>query len=677
MQLVIGHTTETTTRIWVRGNRRYRTVAICLDERYDIGSATSPRVAGHQQHPVVHLRRDTDYTAVVNFEQLSEDTEYQVVARFSPSVEHMVRGGLRTLKRQTPGKEFSFSFVLVSCNLSVVSINNLGARLLAMAGAALARRSLERPTHTWSFPHGAFAWTRKLCRGTFKSLLFLVMWFVGKATGAKQPGRPYMRSPFVKLSAALDSTILCLKSQCYSVGIGDVLQGTISGARGVVASINNESPTEEDSWRLVLTQVTGRFTETEQLTLEEGAMVGRIAAIRPAKSWFDRPDFFIHAGDQIYYDFPDASRPPAVSEYRLAYREAWFDDDAQCYVLSHWPHYMTLDDHEIADQFARDFAPPADGFSADDYRQAASSVYREYVHKRNPSDGGHKPAGGAYDYTFSRGLTRFFVLDTRTQRETRAGEIIDCRQLSRLLKWMWRYRDDLKFIVTSVPFVAEMKGATRQGTDRDDVADWYSGKHRQRVRSDDAWCAPAFRGQRERVIDFVRRRRIERLVFLTGDVHCCYHATMRIGQRSDRIARTIGDPGPRYEAVTIHELGSGPVNQLQLGRRRDFDVWHTGQTARGIVFHVNLDRFHGEANAVMHVRVKYVERDRVVCRNQEAGTNQARHLVPEVEWNVVRTLTDPGLAAFAPCESGGGEQTMVGRISFCSSRTRSEIATWV
>ena len=42
------------------------------------------------------------------------------------------------------------------------------------------------------------------------------------------------------------------------------------------------------------------------------------------------------------------------SEYRLAYREAWFEDDALRHVLAHWPHYMTLDDHEIADQFAVD-----------------------------------------------------------------------------------------------------------------------------------------------------------------------------------------------------------------------------------------------------------------------------------------------------------------------------------
>ena len=40
----------------------------------------------------------------------------------------------------------------------------------------------------------------------------------------------------------------------------------------------------------------------------------------------DQPRFMIHAGDQIYFDFPFSGRPPALAEYRRTYRQTWFED---------------------------------------------------------------------------------------------------------------------------------------------------------------------------------------------------------------------------------------------------------------------------------------------------------------------------------------------------------------
>ena len=88
--------------------------------------------------------------------------------------------------------------------------------------------------------------------------------------------------------------------------------------------------------------------------------VGVITNVLRGKKWYSPPSFFLHAGDQIYYDFPDVDREPDRNEYRVAYREALFYDVANRHLLSHWPQYMTLDDHEIADQYAQDFNPPCE-----------------------------------------------------------------------------------------------------------------------------------------------------------------------------------------------------------------------------------------------------------------------------------------------------------------------------
>ena len=51
------------------------------------------------------------------------------------------------------------------------------------------------------------------------------------------------------------------------------------------------------------------------------------AQSQKCKPWLDPPAFYIHAGDQIYYDVPEEHRRPLTSEYRLAYREAFFYDE--------------------------------------------------------------------------------------------------------------------------------------------------------------------------------------------------------------------------------------------------------------------------------------------------------------------------------------------------------------
>ena len=126
----------------------------------------------------------------------------------------------------------------------------------------------------------------------------------------------------------------------------------------------------------------------------------------------------MHAGDQIYYDFPETPQT-AADDYRLAYREAWFDDEAAIAICSRiWPHYMTLDDHEIADQFARDFTPPAEGLHARTREEATHRLPRLRAREESRPRRGRRAVRepDSFWYRFDIGARRFFVLDTRTQR---------------------------------------------------------------------------------------------------------------------------------------------------------------------------------------------------------------------------------------------------------------------
>ena len=210
------------------------------------------------------------------------------------------------------------------------------------------------------------------------------------------------------------------------------------------------------------------------------------------------------------------------------------------------------------------------------YLREATVAYREYVHTRNPApEDVDRSPGEPYWYCFDKGRARFFVLDTRTRRWDRGpndgrSQIIDDQQMTRLLTWMTDYKDDLKFVVTSVPFVAQIDESSTS-------LDWYAkDEPQQRARfaepgntpnpANDKWSAHRFKRQRDQIIEHIASNCIEQLIFLTGDMHCCYHATMRIGT------------GSKYECTTVHELAGGPGESASAGARGRTSSCGTGGT---------------------------------------------------------------------------------------------------
>lgn len=691
--VIIGHTTGHSVRVWVKGDASSTACEVTL--------RPPPR---HQPDPV-QLAAGSDYTATIDIEGLEPDCDYVVVAHFAPSGLR-VRGRARTFKKlPSPDAAVPFSFILSSCNLSIVSINDFLARLAATAGASLAMSSLDIAPYRWRIPKSRVL--QSVVRPVGKFALGLIAKGIEHATGLKQTGSTYLRSPFLKLAAIFESCVIDLplprkparegltvekylealdeytrKQRQLFVAVGDRVESS-HGATAVIASVSDDESKAQR--QLVLTHIDGNFvksavlfrhiTDGRKRSLRRLAPILNVQAGRP---WYEPPSFFIHAGDQIYYDFPDPERAPQRAEYRLAYHEAWFEDDALRHLLANWPHYMTLDDHEIADQYAGDFKSPTEGYSAGQYLLESTTAYREYAQALNPPREKGKQArnSGPFWFTFDKGATQFFVMDTRTQRRKNAGpnkdqpigEVIDRDQMSAFLAWLSRHKNALKFVVTSVPFVAELNlRATAE------KHDWYDPT---RNSEQDKWTAPEFKAQREEIIEHIARDQIEHLVFLTGDMHCCYHATMRIGEGATR-----------YESTVVHELAGGPVNQLQLARPAEFERRCKTRTAHDVAYEVTLERFHGDVSAVMHVKVDYVPSGRL-ARAASAG-RVVNTVVPEVEWNVIRTLTDPGPEGWlgdAPPPGQGtsasapafrtGEAVMSGRISCARRRVPEELTTW-
>ena len=74
VELIIGHTTDDSARLWVRGDKRFTRARITL----------KPQPAGDaiSSEPLT-LGRDNDYTGVAPMEGLRPNTWYRVVADFA------------------------------------------------------------------------------------------------------------------------------------------------------------------------------------------------------------------------------------------------------------------------------------------------------------------------------------------------------------------------------------------------------------------------------------------------------------------------------------------------------------------------------------------------------------------------------------------------------------------
>ncbi|WP_224240515.1 alkaline phosphatase D family protein [Hyalangium gracile] len=255
-------------------------------------------------------------------------------------------------------------------------------------------------------------------------------------------------------------------------------------------------------------------------------------------------DLMLMVGDQIYADV--AASDKTFAQYCANYQRSFSQPNLRR-LLSRVPTYMTLDDHELIDNWSMDRLHDArqspEQLAATRARFiAALQAYRCYQVVHGPAlerkhEQGLTNAITRYWYTFESGPARFFVMDVRTERYKHAQppEMISATQLHALEAWLRADKGGLKFVVTPVPFFPDMR-----------LAGWGLSER------NDKWAG--FQHQRQRLLDFMRDEGVRRAVFLSGDVHVSFWTALKSASRPDFRVHSIISSAFNTPAITPPEL---------------------------------------------------------------------------------------------------------------------------
>jgi alkaline phosphatase D len=228
-------------------------------------------------------------------------------------------------------------------------------------------------------------------------------------------------------------------------------------------------------------------------------------------------DFNLFVGDQVYADPMNAlldlhDHESFMALYRHSFAQPWLTR-----LLADGANYMILDDHEIENNW------PAQARAADWVGKypAALKAYQVYQASHSPAvplDASGRYLGRDPDhlwYTFSRGCADFFVMDVRTERQlaSTAGQrlMLSAQQEQALYQWLLDGRDRVKCLVSPVVMFPDQ---------------------RRFFRGDDAW--EGFLAQRTRILEFIRRENLHRVLVLSGDVHAALATRLQMRSAAGR-----------------------------------------------------------------------------------------------------------------------------------------------
>lgn len=206
----------------------------------------------------------------------------------------------------------------------------------------------------------------------------------------------------------------------------------------------------------------------------------------------------IMMGDQIYAD--DLGTYAADFNIGAFFKryQAVFSRPHLRELMARVPTYMTLDDHEIEDNW------PAKATDKD-----WKVLYPNAIHAYQCYQLAHSPnlrvAGGRLVgtpnhlwYKYTDGCCDVFVTDSRTERRVHpdgSAEMLSREQMRALKRWLTDGSGRVKIVVTSVPFAPD--------SDSDESGDKWSGFHAQRVE----------------LLEHIEKHQVRRVVFFSGDVH--------------------------------------------------------------------------------------------------------------------------------------------------------------
>lgn len=237
-------------------------------------------------------------------------------------------------------------------------------------------------------------------------------------------------------------------------------------------------------------------------------------------------DFVLMVGDQIYADMLNRHVPIGLADTFEEFQERYhtaFGSRNMRRLLRQVPTYMILDDHEIEDNWTQDRMAKA---ASRKVFNLAIGAYMSYQWSHGPRSFGKRlyyyyDCNG-YPFFVLDTRTQRHMEDVPVSladnhllgRPTLAGE--EPGQLERMLRWLREQQtkrgDVPKFIVTSSVFAPNPMNA-REGRMSNDEA----LKVRWKEESD-SW--PAFPTTRRTILSFIIKNEIQNVVFLSGDIHC-------------------------------------------------------------------------------------------------------------------------------------------------------------
>jgi alkaline phosphatase D len=286
-------------------------------------------------------------------------------------------------------------------------------------------------------------------------------------------------------------------------------------------------------------------------------------------------------GDQVYIDdlnifAPDRKLQDILRKYRVA-----FSQPEIARLMSRVPTYMTLDDHEIEDNW------PANRRPWDNFLYAnAMKAYELYQASHSPAyeqlaDGQVSNQLEKYWYQFHEGDIEWFITDTRTCRNLSVGDrrILDAEQEQALCTWLIDSPARVKFVVSSVLFFPD-----------------------QKRRDEDAW--KGFAEQRLRLLETIREHQVKNVIFVAGDVHGSL--TSRLRHSADphfEVHTIVSSPLCNSKWLTYATPSTFVLDQ-PLARTATGDYRH--ELIGSVVSRDNFAHFVVEAG---HIEVNYHDRD--------------------------------------------------------------------